>query len=146
MNEIQIPQEISFGEGEIPVWSGKRSWASTWFLLLLGILTIWFFLIGLIFFLIAALEVYASEYFVSNKRVFIKYGIISRRIFDIKVEWVTNFVISQSIVGRILNYGHLVVSTPGEFGGASVMRGVTDPFYVKTIIEKSIKGAKGPLT
>ena len=70
--------------------------------LVIGVLTI-IFIIGLSFFLIAVLKVYSIEYFVSNRRIFIRCGIMGRRIFDIETEWVTNFVISQGIVGRILN-------------------------------------------
>jgi hypothetical protein len=64
----------------------------------------------------------------------------------LKPNGVTSFVISQGIIGRILNYGNLVVSSPGESGGASGMIGVSDSLSVKTVVEKSIKGAKTPLT
>jgi hypothetical protein len=135
---VQIPDSITLHDGEIPLWSGKMSWASNWFLLLLGILTIWF-LVGVLFFLVAAINVYSTEYFFSNQRIFIRYGILGRKIFDIKNEWVTNFVFSQGIMGRILNYGDLVISTPGEFGGAAKMTGVGDPLRIKSLMEKTIK-------
>ena len=135
---IKTPDSITLHEGEVPLWSGQMSWASNWLWLILGILTIWF-LIGIIFFLIAALKVYSTEYFFSNQRIFIRYGIIGRKILDIKNEWVTNYVVSQGILGRILNYGDLVISTPGEFGGAASMIGVGSPLEIKSMMEKTIR-------
>ena len=135
---IQTPDSITLHDGEVPLWSGKMSWASNWIWLLLGILTIWF-LLGIVFLLIAAINVYSSEYFFSNQRIFIRYGIIGRKIFDIKNEWVTNYVVSKGIVGRILNYGDLVISTPGEFGGAARMIGVANLLEIKSLMEKTIR-------
>jgi hypothetical protein len=135
---IQTPDSISLHNGEVPLWFGRMSWESNWIWLLLGVLTIWF-LLGIIFFLIAAINIYSTEYFFSNQRIFIRYGIIGRKIFDIKNEWVTNYVISQGIVGRILNYGDLVISTPGEFGGAAQMMGVGNPLELKALMEKTMR-------
>ena len=135
---IQTPDSITLHDGEVPLWSGRMSWASNWILLFLGILTIWF-LFGIIFFLVAAINVYSTEYFFSNQRIFIRYGIIGRRIFDIKNEWVTNYVVSQGIFGRILSYGDLVISTPGEFGGAARLIGVSNPLEIKALMEKTIR-------
>ncbi|HUH79137.1 MAG TPA: PH domain-containing protein [Methanoregula sp.] len=135
---IQAPDAITLQDGEVPLWSGQMSWASNWLWLVLSILTIWF-LVGIIFFLVAVVRVYSTEYFFSNQRIFIRYGILGRKILDIKNEWVTNYVVSQGIIGRILSYGDLVISTPGEFGGAALMRGVNNPLELKSMMEKTIR-------
>jgi hypothetical protein len=74
---------------ERPVWRG-RSWKSQWFLILLGALTLIFFGLGLLFLLIAYLRVISTEYFVTNRRVYVKYGVIGRAVFELKNEWITN--------------------------------------------------------
>ncbi|MCS7373562.1 MAG: PH domain-containing protein [archaeon GB-1845-036] len=103
--------DCSLLEGERPVWRGRISWKAQWWLLLLGVLTIWFFGLGIIFFIIAIIRVYSSEYFVTNKRVYVKYGLIAREIFDLKNEWITNYIVKQGVIGRILSFGDIVIST-----------------------------------
>ena len=139
--DIRIPTDISLTEGEIPVWFGQMSWAANWVWLLLGIIFIWF-IIGIIFFIIAWINVETSEYFVSNKRIYYKYGLISRVANDIKMEWVTNTSIVQDFVGRILNYGDLLIATPGQYTGTSKFRGVSDPMRIKGMIESRLVNFK----
>jgi len=138
---IRIPHDMRLIEGEVPIWFGQISWVANWLLLLLGIvflLTIYLFFIGLIFFAVAWINVTTSEFFVSNKRIYAKRGLISRTLNDIKIEWVTNVFVQQGIFGRILNFGNIGISTPGERGGAIGFPGVSDPMKVKTIIEDTI--------
>jgi uncharacterized membrane protein YdbT with pleckstrin-like domain len=142
---IRVPTDISMTEGEIPVWFGQMSWLANWFWLLLAIfslLTIVLFIFAIIFFAIAFLNVYTSEYFVSDRRIYYKYGWISRRANDIKMEWVTNTSIAQGIFGRILNYGNILIATPGEYTGTSMFVGVSDPMMIKGMIETRLVNYK----
>jgi len=115
-------------------------------LLALGLATLFFgTAIGLAFFgfmalvdfVLVALYVINSEYFVSNRRVFVKYGIIGRTSNDLKIEWVSGTILHQGLFGRILNFGDL------EFTGAGVskvrLRGVSDVLAVKGIVEDTIQ-------
>jgi uncharacterized membrane protein YdbT with pleckstrin-like domain len=134
---IRTPTEISMTEGEVPLWFGQMSWAANWALLLLGVVFL-IFLIGIIFFIIAWINVATSEYFISNKRIFVKYGLISRVMNDIKMEWVTNTSLAQDFFGRILNYGNVLIATPGTATGTEMMVGVSDPMMVKGMIEERL--------
>jgi len=141
-SNIQVPADFNLTEGEVPYWYGKMSWKANWALILLGILTIWIFGLGIIFFLIAALRVYATEYFITNRRVYVKYGIISRRVLEIKVEWITGTIVNQGFMGRLLNYGSVVISTPGQYAGSVAMIGVSDPMHIRSIIEDILRKNK----
>jgi uncharacterized membrane protein YdbT with pleckstrin-like domain len=135
---IRTPTEISLTEGEIPIWFGQMSWAANWVLLLLGVifaLTIIGLIIAIPLFIIAYLNVTTSEYFISNKRIFVKYGFISRAMNDIKMEWVTNTSLSQGFFGRVLSYGDVLIATPGTATGTEKMWGVSDPMIIKGMIE-----------
>lgn len=138
----KIPAGFSLLEGEKPVWGGRMSWKSQWLLLLLGVLTIWVIGFGIVFFLLAWRRVVSTEYFATNRRVYVKYGLINRTTFDLKNEWVTSYVVKQGYIGRILGFGDLVISTPGYYTGISIMRGVSDPMHVKTILEGTLQNAK----
>jgi uncharacterized membrane protein YdbT with pleckstrin-like domain len=88
--------------------------------------------------IIAWIEISTSEYFISNKRIYFKRGLISRVLNDINIGWVTNIFVQQSISGRILNFGNIGISTPGERAGAIGFVGVSDPMKGKAIIEDTL--------
>jgi len=142
---IRIPTDISLTDNEVPIWFGHMSWIANWPILLIAFILI-FTIIGIIIsiflFAIAWINVEKSEYFISNKRIYTKYGFISRVANDIKIEWVTNTSIRQGFFGRILNYGDLLIASPGTHTGTSLFRGVSDPMKVKGIIEDIIAKTK----
>jgi len=99
-------------------------------------------IISIILLIIAALRVYSSEYFMTNKRIYVKYGIISRHVMEIKNEWITGTALTQGFIGRILNYGNVVLSTPGQYAGSVVMIGVSDPMNIRTKVEDILRRSK----
>jgi uncharacterized membrane protein YdbT with pleckstrin-like domain len=137
-------------EGEIPIWFGQMSWVSTWFWILIAIICLitrnsFFIVIAIIIAILVCIDVLTSEYFISSKRIYFKRGLISRVLNDIKIEWITNIFIQQGIFGRILNYGNIGISSPGEHAGAIGFVGVSDPMGVKAIIEDTLtKYKKNP--
>jgi hypothetical protein len=144
---IHIPTDISLVEGETPIWFGQMSWEANWVLILFAILSlctvIVFSVIGIIlsiiFVILAWINVTTSEYFVSNKRIYLKHGLISRVAIDFKkLDWITNTAIVQDFFGRILNFGNVLIATPGTYIGTSMFRGVSDPMKIKVIIENRI--------
>ncbi len=61
-----------------------------------------------------------SEYGITNKRVLIKTGWISRDSLELFVDKIEAIKVDQSILGRILNYGTLFIVGTG---------GTQDPFF-----------------
>ena len=147
---VRIPEDMSLTEGEIPLWFGQMSWISRWVWILIAI--IFFITVNSVFMVIAVLivmlvviDVVTSEYFISNTRIYMKRGLISRQLNDIKIEWITNIFVQQGIFGRVLSYGDIGISSPGEHGGAIKFVGVSDPMGVKAIIEDTLlKYKKNP--
>lgn len=144
---IRIPTEITLTEGEVPIWFGQMSWAANWLwilfavlflLLMVALFSIVIFILAIIFIIIAYLNVTTSEYFISNKRIFVKYGFISRAMNDIKMEWVTNTSVGQDWDGRILSFGNVFIATPGTATGTEMMKGVADPMMIKGMIEERL--------
>ena len=95
---------------EVPYWYGKFSWNANWLLLLLGVLTIWLYGLGVLFFIAAYLRVLKTEYFITSKRIYVKYGLIGRRVFEIRNEWIAGTMVRQGFFGRIFNYGDIVIN------------------------------------
>lgn len=94
------------------VYEAKVSWASQWLLILLGIGTI-LMGIGIVFLVVAVINVLTTELVITNKRVIAKFGLISRKTVELKNSKVESVQVDQSIMGRMLNYGSIVVSGAG---------------------------------
>jgi len=149
---VKVPSGFSLREGERPIWYGRRSFKSVIGYIIVGLLFLFFggglaavggvaagfgvllILIAIIFFIIAPLQVVATEYFITNLRTYVKYGLVGRRVIEVQNEWITDASVSQSFFGRALNYGNVVISTPGRAWGAVAMIGVSDPMRVKQVI------------
>ena len=100
--------------------SAKVSWWSQWVMILLGILTI-SFMIGIVFFAIAIIRVMTTELALTNKRVIAKTGLI----------------ISQGIIGRIFNYGTVIVSGTG--GIRTPIPFITEPTEFRRVVNEFLE-------
>jgi uncharacterized membrane protein YdbT with pleckstrin-like domain len=70
---------------------------------------------------IAALIRYAtSEFGITNKRVIVKVGLISRKSLEVLLTKIEGIQVDQGILGRILGFGSITVSGTG---------GTRDPFH-----------------
>jgi uncharacterized membrane protein YdbT with pleckstrin-like domain len=160
---LKIPLELTLMEGENPIYYGRMCWQSNWLRFLLSAFSFTFgifffyisetavpvkllsvygtilFLLGILFLVIAILSIYFTEYLITNYRVYIKYGLIGRKVSELKNGWITNFMVRQGIAARFLDYGDVTFSTPGIYTGAARMSGVMNPMGVKAIGDKVIQ-------
>jgi uncharacterized membrane protein YdbT with pleckstrin-like domain len=67
---------------------------------------------------------------VTNKRVIAKFGFISRRTVEIKLSKVESMQVEQGILGRIFNFGSLVVAGAGT--PQAPIPGISDPLAFRT--------------
>ena len=77
-----------------------------------------------------------SIYAVTNKRVIIKTGIISRRTLELVLAKCEGIQVVQGVLGRIFGYGTIVVTTGGA---TNCYYYVAKPFRFKLKINKQIK-------
>jgi uncharacterized membrane protein YdbT with pleckstrin-like domain len=76
-------------------------------------------LLALFYALSCYINYISSEYGITNKRVLMKRGFIRRHSLEIFFHKVESISITQSILGRLLNYGTVIISGTG---------GSRDPF------------------
>ena len=119
--------------GEKIVYQGKTSLFANWFLILLGIVTLPFF-IGIVFLLIVAVRYFTTELAFTNKRVIAKFGLIARRTIELKLEKIESVQVNQGIFGRILNYGTLVISGAGN--PQAPITGISNPMTFKRSLQE----------
>jgi len=64
-------------------------------------------------FIAPLIDYLTSEFAITNKRIIIKVGFISRRTLELNLSKVESVTVDQSILGRILGYGTITVIGTG---------------------------------
>lgn len=106
--------EGALTKGEQVVYQGKVSIWSLVPLLLLGLIFLAFYGLGLLFWIAAAIRYFTTELAITNKRVIAKFGLISRSTIEINLQRIESIQVNQGILGRIFNFGSIVVSGAGN--------------------------------
>jgi uncharacterized membrane protein YdbT with pleckstrin-like domain len=84
------------------------------FVIIMGVSLYLIYWSVLLFFVIKNLITYfTTEYGITNTRVISKQGLIRRDIEEINLSSIESINVNQSIIGRILNYGTIIVSGRG---------------------------------
>lgn len=95
--------------------------------------------ITLILALYEYLKIRSVEQGVTNKRVIVKKGIISRKTDEMKLSSVETVEIDQGIMGRIFGYGDVILTGRGT--SDVKFKAIDDPITVK----KQIEGVSHPV-
>ncbi len=102
-----IANEKIVYEAKISIWSLLPS-------IFIGFILLFFYGIGLIVWLLAYLRYTSTELAITNKRVIAKFGFISRKTVELNLTKVESLQVNQGILGRIFNFGTLVISGAGN--------------------------------
>jgi uncharacterized membrane protein YdbT with pleckstrin-like domain len=73
---------------------------------------------------------WTTEIAITNRRVIFKWGFIRRHTIEMSLDKVESVDVSQSITGRLLNYGDVTVRGTGS--GFQPLRGIDDPLQFRT--------------
>lgn len=92
----------------------------------------------------AFVNYYSSEFGVTNKRVWVKLGLIQRSSFETLLTKVEGMQVEQSIWGRILGYGSIVVTGTG--GSKERFHKINKPLEFRTKVSEQVEAlqSKGP--
>jgi len=101
----------------------------------LGLLVI---IVGLLFAVPRYVRVATSEFAVTNKRVLIKVGWIRRRTLEMQLAKVETIGVNQGVLGRILNYGSIVVVGTG--GTREGFPGIRNPLEFRKQVQAGAVG------
>ncbi len=105
-------------------------------LALFGFLSLMF--VGIPWLIMAIVEYMSSKFIIEKNGVILEKGIISKHTIDIPYSKINSIQVRQQIIGRMLNYGDIVVLTGNDIAG-QVFSGIDDPNAVKAKIQKLIK-------
>ena len=106
------------------IYTGKISLWSLLPLFLIGLLLLPIG-IGLFFWLAAIIRYMTTELAFTNKRVIAKFGFISRKTIELNLTKVESLQVNKSILGRVFNFGTLIISGAGN--PQTPIAGVSNP-------------------
>lgn len=105
-------------------------WLWMWLWIVLAIPTLG---ITLLLALYEYLKLRFQEQGLTNKRVILKKGIISRKTEEMRLKSIETVEIDQGVLGRMLGFG--TVKLTGKGVSDFLLRGIADPLAVKRAIE-----------
>ena len=107
VQDTLINNEKIIYEGKVSIWSLLP-------MMVFGLIFLFFFGLGLIFWIAAFIRYKTTELAFTNKRVIAKFGFISRQTVELNLSKVESLQVSQGVLGRIFNFGTLVISGAGN--------------------------------
>lgn len=116
--------EENLGAGERVTYRTKLHW--TVFVSLKALLTL---------FILPLVARATSEFAVTNRRVIIKVGLVSRKTVELKLDKVESIGVDQTIPGRIFGYGTIVVRGTG--GTNEPFRGIARPLDFRKAVNEA---------
>jgi len=92
-------------------------------------------MIGIILFMDALIRYLTSEFAITNKRIIIKVGLIKRITLEMDREKIDeSIVVNQGILGRIFNYGTIVISGTGST--KQIFKAIVNPIQFRKIAQE----------
>jgi len=106
--------ESVIGSSEQVEYEAKVSVWSLLPLILFGLVLLPLYGLGLIFWMIAILRYITTELAITNKKIIAKFGFIKRDTIEMLLPKIESIQINQSILGRMLDYGSVIVAGAGN--------------------------------
>lgn len=107
-------------DAELPLWLGYLPLVLT----VLGIVRA-----GLVY-----LDWLRLLYVITDEEIYVKYGLVSRDVTQVRLDRVQNTSFEQTILERMLGYGDVRVYTAGTSTEDITLRDVPDPHRVSTLL------------
>ena len=129
-------------KGEKVIYTGHVSLWSLAPLIIFGFIGLFFFGLGLIVWIAAFIRYKTTEMAFTDKRVIAKTGFISRQTIELNINKVESIQVIQGILGRIFNYGTLIISGAGN--PKAPIHGISDPMAFRRSFMESQDQAAQP--
>ncbi len=127
--------------GERVVHVGRTSLWSVWHLLVFGLLLLPAFGLGLVLWAVAYVRIRSTELAVTTKRLIVKHGFIRRSTIEININKVESIQVNQSLMGRMLGFGTLVIAGTGA--SHAPIDGIAEPLAFRRAFVEAQDAAPG---
>jgi uncharacterized membrane protein YdbT with pleckstrin-like domain len=145
-------------EEEHEIWSGRPSWRGRMAILIPGILLtllvlvvcLWagapgtvtlvvVVVVGLVTVVWSFLETIRWKYTVTNRRVFVRHGLVSINEQTARLERVQDITLRQTLFDRLFGVGRLLIDTAGSSGGALEFKALLEPTHVREVLDTAVR-------
>jgi len=99
-----------------------------WLEIVLGVVLLPF-VVGLFFLIRVYLRYISMELAFTNKRVIAKFGFIRRQTIELHISKIESIQVEQGILGRIFDYGTLIISGAGN--PQAPIPGISEPMQFR---------------
>ena len=106
VDSVLISGESVLHRGHVSLW--PHAWK-----IVLGIVLLPLFGLGLVFLGWVWILYKTTEIAITNKRIIAKFGFISRSTIEINLPKVESVQVDQGVIGRMLDYGTIIVAGAG---------------------------------
>ena len=119
VDSVLVSGEQVLHRGKVSLLSMLPAFIGGGLLVLVGLISIaakgpWYFsALGVLWIAVALLKRLTTELAVTNRRVVAKTGLISRDTVELNLSKVESVGVHQSILGRVLGYGSIIVKGTG---------------------------------
>ena len=145
-------------EEERVIWTGRPSWkgrmaivvpgalvailvlvVGLWAGLSAGTAVIVTVVVALVTVAWALLETIRWKYTITNRRVFVRHGLVSVQEQTARLERVQDVTLRQSLFDRMFGVGRLDIDTAGSEGGAFEFKALTEPTHVREVLDAAVR-------
>ena len=126
--------------GETLVHRARLTWWSQTGLIILGLVLL-IAVVGLVFIAMAWINMKSTEIAITNKRIIAKFGFIRRSTVEINLDKVEALRVEQSVWGRFLNFGTILISGTGST--VDPIANIADPLVFR---RKFMEATDRPMT
>lgn len=131
IEEALIKDEKIIYSGHVSLWSLAPY-------IILGFLLLIVWGLGIVFWVAAYIRYKTTELAFTNKRVIAKFGFISRHTVELNIKKIESIQVKQDILGRIFDYGTLIVSGAGN--PQAPISGISKPMAFRKAFMESQDG------
>lgn len=85
------------------------------------------------------LETIRWKYTITNRRVFVRHGLVSVNEQTARLERVQDVTLRQSLFDRMFGVGRLDIDTAGSEGGALEFKALMEPTRVREVLDAAVR-------
>ena len=145
-------------EEEQVIWAGRPSWRGRMAIVVPGVLLtilalvvcLWAGLSALVTVVVvgivalvtvvwAFLETIRWKYTITNRRVFVRHGLVSIHEQTARLERVQDITLHQTLFDRMFGVGSLLIDTAGSSGGALEFKALLEPTHVREVLDAAVR-------
>lgn len=98
--------------------------------------------VGLVTVVWAFLETIRWKYTITNRRVFVRHGLVSINEQTARLERVQDITLHQTLFDRMFGVGRLQIDTAGSSGGALEFKALLEPTRIREVLEAAVRAER----